>query len=79
MLNVALFFQSKLFWKKSEGTSAVNAVIYADTAQSLNGLARDLLTREPFTKAVILAFASQVKGLAIARLHSLIEWFLSFA
>ena len=40
-LNVALYKKkSKLFWRKS---SAITAVIYAGTAQSLNGLARDLL------------------------------------
>ena len=31
--------------EKASGTSAVTAVIYAGTAQSLNGLARDLLAR----------------------------------
>ena len=35
------------------GTSAGTAVMYAGIAQSLNGLARDLLASEPFTKAVI--------------------------
>ena len=38
------FFKSELFWrKKTSGTSAVTAVIYVDTAQSLSSLARELL------------------------------------
>ena len=35
------------------GTSAVTAVIYVGTAQSLNGLAYDILARGTLTKAVI--------------------------
>ena len=43
-LNVALFFENRsYFGEKASGTSVVTAVIYAGTAQSLNGLARDLL------------------------------------
>ena len=45
-LNVALFFENhSYFGEKASGTSAVPAVMYAGTAQSLNGLARDLLAR----------------------------------
>ena len=42
------FFKWKLFRKKNKasGSSAVTAVIYAGTAQSLNGLACDLLAHE---------------------------------
>ena len=48
------FFENRsYFGEKASETSAVTAVIYAGTAQSLNGLARDLLASEPFTKAVI--------------------------
>ena len=32
-----------IFGERASGTSAITAVIYAGTAQSLNGLARDLL------------------------------------
>ena len=42
-LNVALFKNRSYFGKKASGTSAVTAVIYAGNAQSLNGLAFDLL------------------------------------
>ena len=45
-LNVALFFLNRsYFGEKASGTSAVTAVMYAGTTQSLNGLARDLLAR----------------------------------
>ena len=45
-LNVALFFENRsYFGEKAGGTSAVTAVLYAGNAQSLNGLARDLLAR----------------------------------
>ena len=42
-LNVALFENRSYFGEKASGTSAVTAVMYAGTAQSLNGLAHDLL------------------------------------
>ena len=42
-LNVALFSKSKLFWRKSEWNFGHNCSMYSGTAQSLNGLARDLL------------------------------------
>ena len=42
-LNVALFENRSYFGEKASGTSVVTAVMYAGTAQSLNGLARDLL------------------------------------
>ena len=44
-LNVSTFFfnRSYNFGEKASETSAVTAMIYAGTAQSLNGLARDLL------------------------------------
>ena len=44
-LNVALFENRSYFGEKASGTSAVTAVMYAGTAHSLNGLARDLLAR----------------------------------
>ena len=44
------------------GTSAVTAVIYAGNAQSLNGLARDLLAR---TKTVICVVPALVSSLRI--------------
>ena len=41
------FFENRsYFGEKASGTSAVTAVIYAGTAQSLNGLARELLACE---------------------------------
>ena len=55
-LNVALF------WKAS-GTSAVTAAMYAGTAQTLNGLARDLLASEPFTKTVFCVVRALVSSL----------------
>ena len=42
------------------GILAVSAVIDAGTAQSLNGLARDLLACETFTKAAIHAVPALV-------------------
>ena len=42
-LNVALF---SYFGEKASGTLALTAVIYAGTAQSLNGLAREFLACE---------------------------------
>ena len=57
---------------KESGTSAVT-VMYAGTAQSLNGLARDLLASEPFTKAVICELVSSLRlvaGLQTAFLSS---------
>ena len=44
-LNVALFCFEKQssFGEKASGTSAVTAVIYTGKAESLNGLAHDLL------------------------------------
>ena len=47
------------------GTSAVTAVIYSGNAQSLNGLTRDLLACEPFTKAVICIVPALVSSLRI--------------
>ena len=47
------------------GTSAVTAVMYAGTAQSLNGLARDLLAREPFTEAIICVVPALVSSLRL--------------
>ena len=47
------------------GTSAVTAVMYAGTAQSLNGLARDILASEPFTKAVICVVPELVYSLRL--------------
>ena len=47
------------------GTSAVTAVMYAGTAQSLNGLARDLLASESFTKAVICVVPELVYSLCL--------------
>ena len=48
------FFENRsYFGEKTSGTSAVTAVTYASTAQSLNGLAHDLLALGTFTKAVI--------------------------
>ena len=44
-LNVALFENRSYFGEKASGTSAITAVMYAGTAHSLNGLARDLLAR----------------------------------
>ena len=40
-------------------------MIYSGNAQSLNGLARDLLAREPFTKAVICVVPELVSSLHI--------------
>ena len=38
------FFENRSYFReKASGTSAVTAVIYSGNAQSLNGLARDLL------------------------------------
>ena len=43
-LNVALFLKIEaIVGEKASKTSAVTAVIYSGTAQSLNGLARDLI------------------------------------
>ena len=42
-LNVALFENLSYFGEKASETLAVTSVIYAGTAQSLNGLARELL------------------------------------
>ena len=42
-LNIALFENRSYFGEKASGTSAVTAVIYSGTAQSLNGLARDFI------------------------------------
>ena len=39
--------------------------MYADTAQSLNGLACDLLASEPFTKAVICVVPELVTSLCL--------------
>ena len=59
------FFENRsYFGEKASGTSAVTAVMYAGTAQSLNGLARDLLASEPFTKAVICVVPELVSSLA---------------
>ena len=60
-LNVARSY----FGEKASGTSAVTAVMYAGTAQSLNGLAHDLLASEPFTKAVICVVPELVYSLRL--------------
>ena len=39
------FLNRSYFGENASGTSAVTAVMYAGTAQSLNSLARDLLAR----------------------------------
>ena len=39
--------------------------MYAGTDQSLNGLARDLLASEPFTKAVIYVVPALVSSLRL--------------
>ena len=39
------FLNRSYFGEKASGTSAITAVIYAGTAQSLNGLARELIAR----------------------------------
>ena len=39
--------------------------MYVGTAQSLNGLARDLLASEPFTKAVICVVPELVSSLRL--------------
>ena len=39
--------------------------MYTGTAQSLNGLARDLLASEPFTKAVICVVPELVSSLRL--------------
>ena len=60
------FFDNRsYFGEKASGTLAVTAVIYAGTAQSLNGLARDLLAWEPFTKPVIRIVPALVSSLRI--------------
>ena len=64
-LNVALFLNRSYFGEKASGTSAVTAVMYAGTAQSFNGLARDLLASEPFTKAVICVVPELVYSLRL--------------
>ena len=43
----------------------VTAVMYAGTSQSLNGLARDLLASEPFTKAVVCVVPELVSSLRL--------------
>ena len=45
LLNVALFENQSYFEEIASETSAVTAVMYAGTAQPLNGLARDRLAR----------------------------------
>ena len=44
-LSVALFEKRSYFGEKANGTSAVTAVMYAGTSQSLKGLACDILAR----------------------------------
>ena len=50
-LNVALFENRSYFGEKASGASAVTVVIYAGTAQSLNGLACELLACGTLYKA----------------------------
>ena len=45
-LSVALFENRSYFGEKVSGTSAITAMIYAGTAQSLNSLSREPLARE---------------------------------
>ena len=60
------FFENRSYvGEKASGTSAVTAVIYSGNTQSLNSLARDLLAREPFTKAVITPHAQREQGKVI--------------
>ena len=51
--------------KRVELRPLLTAVMYVGTAQSLNGLARDLLASEPFTKAVICVVPELVYSLRL--------------
>ena len=62
----SIFFENRsYFGENASGTSAVTSVIYSGNTQSLNGLARDLLAREPFTTAVICVVPALVSSLRI--------------
>ena len=66
VLNVALFFENRsYFGEKASGTSAVTAVIYSGTAQSLNGLAHHLIAHETLYQSCHSRFLALVSSLRV--------------